>query len=268
VTVQGEATGQSVDTRLKVIPFNYSFVLERAKAICPTGKILDYGCGAGEVVAAGVDVGLDIYGTETFYGGAPGQRALVAEQGLLNSRILEMKQGRIPFPDRFFDFVLHNQVFEHVEDLDGVLVEIGRVLKQDGVMLSLFPSREVIREGHCGIPFAHRFRKDSKLGYLWLLAFRKLGFGTHHGQKTPEQWAKDFMEWLYAWCYYRPRAEILEAYRRAGFSFDSDEMSYVISRLNYRDMGWLVPIARLSPRLTRYTFRKLGGMVVQSRKNH
>ena len=160
------------------------------------------------------------------------------------------------------------KVFEHVEDLDGVLVEIGRVLKQDGIMLSLFPSREVVREGHCGIPFGHRFRKDSKLGYLWLLAFRKLGFGTYHGQKTPEQWAKDFMEWLHAWCYYRPRAEINEAYRRAGFSFDSDEMSYVISRLNYRDMGWLMPLAKLSPSLTSYTFRKLGGMVVlSSRRN-
>jgi SAM-dependent methyltransferase len=254
--------------RHEKIRFNYSFVLARAKALRPTGKILDYGCGAGEVVAAGVIMGLDIYGTETFYGGGHGQRVAVDEQGLLNSRVLEMKEGRIPFPDKLFDIVLHNQVFEHVENLDGALNEIGRVLKQDGVMLSIFPSREVVREGHCGIPWAHRFREESKLGYLWLLAFRKLGFGKHHGQKTPQQWAKDFMEWLHAWCYYRPRAEIIEAYRRAGFSFDSDEMRYVTSRLNHSGLGWLTSIARLFSPLTRYLFRKLGGMVVLSRKNH
>ncbi len=267
MSVESEVARQSLGPGQESFPFNYAFVLDRAKTLCPKGRILDYGCGAGEVVAAGVNMGLDIYGTETFYGGAHGQRKLVAERRLLTSRIFELKDGRTPFPDEFFDFVLHNQVFEHVKDLDGVLGEINRVLKQAGAMLSLFPSREVIREGHCGIPFAHRFRKDSKLGYTWLLAFRKLGFGTHHGHKTPEQWAKDFMDWLHDWCYYRPRAEIIEAYNRAGFAFESDELSYVISRLNYRHMSWLVPLARLSPRLTQNAFRKLGGMVILSRKN-
>jgi SAM-dependent methyltransferase len=251
---------------VEVSSFNCSFLLDRAKALCPRGKILDYGCGAGEVVAAGLKIGLDIYGTEIFYEGSHGERALLADQGLLNSRVLEMKEGRIPFADRFFDFVLDNQVFEHVQNLDGVLGEIGRVLKQDGVMLSLFPSREIAREGHCGIPLAHRFRKNSKPGYLWMLTLRKLGFGKFHGEKTPQQWATDFMEWLHTWCYYRLRTEIVESYRRAGFSFDSDEMSYVTSRLSFHQMDWLAPFAKLSPRMTCWAFRKLGGMVVLSRR--
>ncbi len=46
---------------------------------------------------------------------------------------------------------------EHVDDLNFTLSELARVFKPSGKVLTLFPSAEVIREGHCGIPFAHWF---------------------------------------------------------------------------------------------------------------
>src|ERR1019366_9228148 len=61
------------------------------------------------------------------------------------------------FADCYFDLVVNNQVLEHVDDLDGVLREIHRVVKPGGQVLSIFPSRDVFREGHIGIPFAHWF---------------------------------------------------------------------------------------------------------------
>jgi SAM-dependent methyltransferase len=171
---------------------NWAFVLNAATSLAPSGRILDYGCGQGEVVAAGVERGLDIYGAEVFYGGGHGQREAVARRGLLERRVFHIIEGETPFEDNTFDFVFHNQVFEHVPDLDEALQEIRRVLKPEGMMLSLFPSRDVLREGHCGVPLAHWFRKGSRLRYLWLLSARRCGLGTFHGDKSPEQWARDF----------------------------------------------------------------------------
>lgn len=62
--------------------------------------------------------------------------------------IRRMDVNRIPFETESFDFMVNNQVMEHVPDLDGVLNEILRVLKPGGTVLSLFPDGGVRREGH------------------------------------------------------------------------------------------------------------------------
>ena len=46
---------------------------------------------------------------------------------------------RIPFDDNFFDSVFATEVFEHVFNLDEILVEINRVLKKDGKLLITLP---------------------------------------------------------------------------------------------------------------------------------
>jgi SAM-dependent methyltransferase len=244
---------------------NWAFVLYTATSLAPSGRILDYGCGQGEVVAAGVERGLDIYGAEVFYGGAHGQREALARRGLLERRVFHITKGQTPFEDSTFDFVFHNQVFEHVPDLDEALQEIRRVLKPGGMMLSLFPSQDILPEGHCGVPLAHRFRKGSRLRYLWLLGARRCGLGRFHGDKSPEQWARDFARWLEDWCYYRSRKDIVHAYRRSGFSFDSYETAYAAFRLEYIGWKWAVRGSAILAPMTRWAIRKLAGMVVLSR---
>jgi len=92
--------------------------------------------------------------------------------------------------------VIDNQVMEHVRDLDGVLGEIQRVLKPGGMVLNLFPDRSVWREGHCGIPFLHRFGKKSRLRVRYAAACRGLGLGYHKGEKSVMGWSEDFCRWL------------------------------------------------------------------------
>lgn len=53
--------------------------------------------------------------------------------------IKKMNGNTIPFDSTSFDYVINNQVMEHVKNLDTVLTEIQRVLKSDGVVVSLFP---------------------------------------------------------------------------------------------------------------------------------
>lgn len=194
------------------------------------GRVLDYGCGAGRLVRAARQQGVDLYGTDVFYGGSA-TRAEVEASGLLGTVIREMPDGRIPFASHEFDLVVNNQVMEHVDDLDAVLREIHRVLKPGGTMLSVFPSRDVWREGHIGIPFSHWFAKNSRTRFLWTWALRSVGLGTWKEQApTSKQWAKDKLQWIDDWTRYRTREEIFDAYGRL-FRNELKEVDYIRFRL-------------------------------------
>lgn len=224
------------------------------------GRVLDYGCGAGAVVKAGRAAGLEIYGTDVFYGGA------ATRPDPDDPAIGEMIGGRIPFPDGFFDLVVNNQVMEHVDDLDAVLAEIARVLKPGGTVLSLFPSRDVWREGHIGIPFSHRLPKGSKLRFLYTWALRSLGAGTWKEQApTARQWAVDKLDWIDRWTRYRPRRAIFEAYARH-FTSELREIDYIRYRLLDRPGRLRRFLAQHPPPLAAALFRKLAFLVIVSRK--
>jgi SAM-dependent methyltransferase len=247
------------------------FVLDFAKRRAsgrPGTKILDFGCGAGEVVAAGRAAGMDMLGADVFYRGS--EARLDAERsGLLGTFVREIREGRLPFEDGAFDLVTDNQVLEHVVDLDAVLGEIHRVLKPGGTVLSIFPARDVLREGHIGIPLVHWFPKTSRLRFLYAWALRSAGLGTWKQQApTRRQWVADKLEWLDSYTHYRARGEILRAFGRY-FRSELREPDYIRYRL--RDSPGLAPLARLldlpgSPAVASAVFRKLAFLVIVSRK--
>lgn len=229
---------------------NYRFVVNFARTRFASGKILDYGCGSGEIVRAGLEQGLDIYGCETFFGGGHGVEQHVSD--LLGLRIFKIEKDRAPFADSNFDCIVNNQVFEHVEDMDAVLNEMNRVLKPGGALLSIFPSREVLREGHCGVPLAHRFSRYPRFDYSWLLAFRMMGLGKHKENKAARQWARDFQEYLNKYCIYRPEKQIMECFASHGLPAQGIEKQYI----RFRGL----------PLFTPWMLRKFGMMVLLSRK--
>jgi len=214
-----------------------------------SGRILDYGCGGGEVVRAGLAEGIDICGCETFYEGGPHSRALAKD--LIGSHVLPMKDSLIPFPARYFDCVVSNMVFEHLPDLDLALMEIYRVLLPGRSLLTMFPTREVWREGHCGIPFAHRLAR-LRLGYYWLLSGRALGAGRFKKGKTRRQWAADFQTWLNTYCFYRSASEIYRSFERHGFEVMSRDREY----MNFRGIEWM----------PQWLFHHLGFRVIEAKR--
>jgi SAM-dependent methyltransferase len=246
------------------------FVLDFARRFAgaaPDAKILDFGCGAGELVEAGRAAGLDIRGVEVFYGGSEA-RAEAARSGRLGTAVFEMRDSRIPFPDAAFDLVVNNQVMEHVEDLEGVLGEIHRVLKPGGAALSIFPSRDVLREGHIGIPLSHRMAKGSKLRFYYTWALRGLGLGTWKEQApTARQWAADKLRWIDTWTRYRSREAIFRAYGRY-FTSELREPDYIRFRLRAGGRAAVARALDLPPaaRAASAVFRKLAFLVIVSRK--
>ena len=230
--------------------------------------ILDFGCAAGALVSAGRAEGLDICGVDIFYGGSQAREQAEAS-ALWGGAIQPIADGRIPFPDASFHLVVNNQVMEHVQDLDAVLAEIHRVLVPGGTLLSIFPSREVWREGHLGIPFSHWFRKGSRSRFLYTWALRSLGLGTWKQQAaTRRRWAAGKLAWIDAYTRYRPRREIFRSFGRY-FESELREPDYIRFRL--RDRKWRAPLARLldlpfAGAAASAVFRKLAFLVMVSRK--
>ena len=235
------------------------------------GRILDYGCGAGALVDAGRRKGLDIYGADVFYAGSDAKAEAISS-GVLGRAVFEIgDDGHMPFPDQHFDLVTNNQVMEHVADLHRVLAEIDRVLKPGGSVLSVFPSVDVWREGHIGIPFAHRLPKRSKLRFYYTWALRACGLGTWKEQApTSRQWAIDKLDWIDKYTVYRTRSELFQTYGRF-FQNELRESDYICYRLLDHPTALRRRFARLMSwplfrRLAVALFRKLAFLVIVSRK--
>ena len=130
-------------------------------------KILDLGCGNGDVVNAYRKRGLECYGCDFEF--KPGSNVqILEERGWIKK--LPIDNYQIPFEDGFFDLVVTNQVMEHVQDYDRTLSEVRRVLKNGGVALHIFPSRFRPIEPHINVPFAGIIQY-----YWWLKLWALLG---------------------------------------------------------------------------------------------
>ena len=242
--------------------YNYLADLGRRLSSDPVPKALDYGCGAGQLVECANAAGMDCIGVETFYEGGS-YRDDAIRRGLLNTVIFELDEGRIPQADNTFDIVFSNQVFEHIEDFTTPLQEINRVLRPGGLFINAFPTRDVWREGHCGILFAHWFSKQTRFPrYHYALAMRTLGFGYNTGNKSRPDWTRNILEWLDNWTFYRSNADV-----RAAFSpyFDIElyDADFFVYRLeNSRTLRFAAAVMRLS------AFRPLAAFLAQKLAGH
>ena len=179
------------------------FVHYVRSSVAPGARVLDYGCGAGTTVALLCEAGFDAHGVDIRWDGAdfrelddPSGRLRYYEEG-----------GRLPFDDDSFDLVISDQVFEHVVPLEASIREIERVLKPGGVSYHHFPSKAVLREGHIGIPLAHRL-PPGRVRLYYTAALRKLGAGIYKDDRPAREWAAAKLRWIDEWTVYRPRHEI------------------------------------------------------------
>lgn len=242
---------------------NYDFCVDwvRSHSHGTELRVLDFGCGAGQIVTRLRLNGVNAFGCDVFYEG--GDFSSKVDGELFGTAIKRMDEnGAIPFEDASFDLILSNMVMEHVVDLNAALAEIERVCKPGGMVLSLFPDKGVWREGHCGIAFLHWFPKGSKLRVVYAAGVRLLGFGYHKGDKSAWRWSRDFCDWLDKWTSYRTREEIVAAYGLHLIDWEDIEVKW----LSHRFGKWS-KVAENFPRWLQEQFvRKFGCMVFTVRK--
>ena len=114
------------------------------------GRVLDLGCGEGQIARALAATGCAVVGADP----TPGQIAAAVDrsegpEGAVDPatdrsspRYVRAGAESLPFADRSFDAVVVALVLEHLDDLDGTLAEIARVLGPGG-RLALFLNHPV-----------------------------------------------------------------------------------------------------------------------------
>ncbi len=201
-------------------------------------RLLDIGCGYGQLILDLLETWprlgrnlpeIELYGYEVFdhRAGTPGYReavlaTLAEEQPAIDwsDRIrLGPADEAWPFPDGFFDAAFSNQVLEHVEDAERFFREEERVVRAGGVGVHFYPSREIVVEPHCGVPFAHRVERGGLK--KWIHNWSRLGIGKFPAYRRQRGsslagFCEEFHGYLGRYVHFRTNAEVRSIARKCG----------------------------------------------------
>ena len=128
------------------------------------------------------------------------------------------------FVSEGYDFVISNQVLEHVNDKEKFFKNIAKSLKDGGYSIHLAPLVNVIHEGHIFIPYAHRFLNYcSLLGYIRFMSM--LGIGKYRAQKKAtncslDEYSERHADYIYFWTNYSSEKETIRFARNNGMRAD------------------------------------------------
>jgi SAM-dependent methyltransferase len=117
----------------------------------PTGKLLDFGCGAGEFLQEAINAGLDAHGVDIATGRRNQFHAAVAPKD--RDRFVLYDGAILPFPSNSFDLVYSWFVFEHVPDTGQSLREIVRIMKPGALFFVAAEDTRNAWDGHVRIPW-------------------------------------------------------------------------------------------------------------------
>ena len=106
-------------------------------------KILDFGCGKGEVIGAMKKINPDA----KYFGADVSIAALdYAAKKYSDVNLSKIEDGGpLPFENSQFDFIFSSEVIEHIYDTENAFRELSRVLKSDGEILLTTPHHGLIK---------------------------------------------------------------------------------------------------------------------------
>ena len=112
----------------------------RLAELCPApARILDLGCGTGEIAAALSQMGYPVTACDFAE-----EMMAVARRNYARTPVdwvgLEPEWKALPFADASFDGIVVSSVFEYLDDVPRVAAELSRVLRPEGVLLLTVPN--------------------------------------------------------------------------------------------------------------------------------
>ena len=192
-------------------------------------RILDWGCGRGLTVYRLREWGYESYGAEISSQSLGNGRSLGRQRGLNVERILSLldEAGRAQYPDGFFHFVMSDQVFEHIADVDQVAREIERITAAGGGGVHIYPAPRQLVEGHLKMPMVHWLPKNRLrrfLIHLFVLFGVEAKLPAHEGKGISER-AAQFYDYSVKRTFYRGRAEVESSFRTAGLNAEYETIN-------------------------------------------
>lgn len=109
-------------------------------------KILDIGCGTGEIISYFDKNDNQIYAVDAL---------CQIDDRFHIQNFTKVDSALLPFEDNFFDVIISNHVVEHIEDQDTHMNEIYRCLKKEGICYYATPNKFFFIEPHHRIPMIH-----------------------------------------------------------------------------------------------------------------
>lgn len=106
----------------------------------PIKSVLDYGCGAGRSTRFLKRVGFNVTGVDVSQEMLEQARSKDA-----SGEYLHIPSGLLPFEDSSFDLIFSSFVFlevSRIEEIEGILREMKRVLRKDGIIIFVTASTE------------------------------------------------------------------------------------------------------------------------------
>lgn len=203
-------------TRDKLHPIR-PFLLEylQSQGDKTTLRVLDFGCGRGDIVAnlsmdGWIAFGVDINPEYI----AIGQTYLETE-GIPASKLKLVSE--LTFNERF-DVVISEQVIEHISDLDVAVAEMASATATAGCGFHVLPSRWSIFEPHYGIPTAHWWPRVIRRFILQISV--RIGVGTASFRSYPAVDQVAIIDEFASRTYYRTERTIEKVFMRHGFACD------------------------------------------------
>lgn len=129
-------------------------------------RILDFGCGKGELLYNLTQLGYDTYGCD--FGN---QLMSEANNQTRKLRVISQCPYRLPFDNSTFDVVISTSTMEHVTNKNESFREIHRVLRAGGWSMHSFPGKWYLpHEPHIRVPLINWFYPQIPELWLWLWA--------------------------------------------------------------------------------------------------
>lgn len=192
-------------------------------------RILDFGCGFGELTVRMRCLGYEAYGLDILEKHLELATILAEENGLSKEMFILNNSNKLPLTNASFDIVTMLSVLEHLDDLtlNWLLPELKRICR--GIVYVLVPNRLKPTDDHTGLRFIPWMPR-------WLAANYVKIRGRKHGYFISGR----------GWdVYYRSFFRIVSLFRRYGFVLDCPPDEVI-----YPPLSRAAPITRIGKRFT------------------
>ncbi len=172
-------------------------------------KILEIGCGDGNGVklmrnileVINRDFNFEVYGLDY-----EAESNNVQKTDYNDEKLVKLKNTVDPYPFiiNTFDYIFTNQVIEHIKEFDSFVRNSSRVLKEDGLLISLYPEKCILREPHCLIPLVHRLKNRNLMKFIVRNFYPFFSYLNRKKPLNPENMA----DYIVNNTFYRSRSEI------------------------------------------------------------